>query len=81
MELEEMMTPKQVAAWLHVSVRFVRQHAAELGSVQIGGSVRRVGHMRFRVSKIQEWIKGGGSAPARRPNETSSRPQPKRMVS
>jgi len=80
---EDLMTSRQVADWLHVSIRFVSEHASELGGVRMGGSVRKAGHLRFRETKIQEWIEGGGSSPKpmRRQNETSPRPEPKRIAS
>jgi hypothetical protein len=82
MEHQELLTPKQVAEWLQVSTTFVKEHAAELGGVRIGGSVNKAGHWRFRENSVQSWINGGGSSPSqRRPNETPSRPEPKRMVS
>jgi hypothetical protein len=79
---EDLMTAKQVAEWLHMSTRFVKEHAADMGGVRMGGSVKKAGALRFRESKVQEWINGGGSTPAstRRPNETSPRQEPERMA-
>ena len=53
---EDLMTSKQVADWLHVSIRFVKDHAPELGGVRMGGSLKKAGHLRFAESKVQAWI-------------------------
>ncbi len=79
----DLMTSAQVAKWLGMSATFVKEHAAELGGVRMGGSVKKSGKWGFQESSVQRWIDGGGSAPsARRPNnhETSSRQEPKRLV-
>lgn len=79
----DLMTCKQVAAWLHMSVAFVKNHATELGGVRMGGSAKKAGKWCFQESRVQGWIDGGGSSPyARRPNdnETSPRQEPERLA-
>jgi len=79
---QDLMTAQQVAEWLQVSIRFVKGHAPELGGVRMGGSAKKAGHLRFQESRVQAWIDGGGTSPlSRRPNETSPRPEPKRLAS
>ena len=48
--MEELLTPRQAATILHMSVQFVREHAEELGVVRMGRS------LRFTESGLKSFI-------------------------
>ncbi len=55
-ELHQLLTPEQVARLLNVSVRFVREHASELGAIRLGGGKHRAGRLRFREIGLRRFI-------------------------
>lgn len=73
----QLLTPAQAAKMLNMSVRFVREHAGELGGLRMGGGPTRAGRLRFHENGLLQFI---ASHTARRPNEAASCAEPKRMA-
>jgi helix-turn-helix protein len=63
---EKLLTPQEAAAYLRMSVQFVRDHASELGAVRMGGGKHRAGRLRFHEQGLLRFIE---SSQPRRPNE------------
>jgi hypothetical protein len=82
MLVEKLISPAQAAAILGMSIQFVREHAADLGGVQMGGRQGRAGRWRFRESKLDDYItnNSGGTPARRRPNEKAPSAKPERMA-
>jgi excisionase family DNA binding protein len=60
-QLEKLLTPREVAAWLGVSEQWVRRHARgdrrpHLPAVRLGKL------LRFRASEIEDWLRRQGIA-------------------
>lgn len=49
---DRLMTVGEVAAFLQVAEIFVYRHAREIGAFKVGS------HLRFRKSKVEEWLAG-----------------------
>jgi hypothetical protein len=54
--IENLLTPEQTAKILQMSPKFVRDHAEELGGIRIGGTRKKAGRLRFRLSSLRNYI-------------------------
>ena len=78
--MDELLTPQEAAAYLKMSVSFVRKHAQRLGALRFGGGNRKAGRLRFREQDLRQFIADCAPAPRRPNNETSPGKEPKRMA-
>jgi hypothetical protein len=76
----QLLTPVEVARLISMSVRFVREHASELGAIRLGGGKHRAGRLRFREESVWQFVASQDSDSARRPNETAPRKNTKRVA-